>query len=194
MFFFALLFSFLFYFLNKKSTSLFFLFFIVNEGFQVIDPSLLDFGFHSIHPYDFVLIYIIVIFVMEVLSGKISFNNNDKVARSILLFYLFLLTAVGYDYFIVQDSFDNIFRTSRHFILLLSYFVFKCFSQEDIEKIIKILFIITLLLSVIFIVQIITKQAILFGGNVGETEIGKYNVKRYNGVPFYVLFFMLYAL
>jgi hypothetical protein len=194
MFFYALFLAFLFYFLNQKTISLFFLFFIIGEGFQVIPPILLDFGLHSVHPYDFVLIYVLVVFFFEILSGRIQFNHNDKVARAIFLFYLFLLVAAGYDFFVVQDSFDNIFRTSRHFLLLLAYFVFKCYTREEIEKIVKLLFIITLLQSIIFLFQVITKESLLFGGTVGETTIGKYNVKRFNATPFFIVFYIFYAL
>lgn len=187
-----LLFSFYFYFTNKKVTATVLFFALISDGFQLIPESLL-----FMKGGDCGLIYLITIFFHEFqrLGGHI-FNIPLRIKRAIYYFFLFLIAIILVNVIFYQVPIKEIMRTGRLYLFLLSIFLFTLLSVQQIEKTLFILFKITLLCSIIYISQSFIHKPLLTGGVTIPSgwSIGGITIPRYFNTPMFLLFSFFYCL
>ena len=87
-------------------------------------------------------------------------------------------------------------RASRKCFLLLIYFNFKKLGSSELDKLIKILYVITIIQSIIYLIQIPTKLILLNSGTSAAFTLELPNTDwiRYYNFPFLLIFFFYFSL
>ncbi|MFR9166030.1 MAG: hypothetical protein ACLVKO_07380 [Dysgonomonas sp.] len=179
------------YFTDKRVLSVLIFFFFLTDGFQLFPLALFDTGLIVSKPLDFALLYILIIFCIGVFFYKDFFPKpKDKLLIGICIFLLFVLISIGINKYIYHVAWGEIFRTSRNYLFVLVYFIFRRLTKDDVLKILNVLFYITLFLCTIYIIQSIVGRPLLTGAS-GNGSFGKIN--RYYNIPKLYYFFIFYV-
>jgi O-antigen ligase len=194
MIFFLILFIAVFlYLIGKYFSSLLLFFFFLSNGFQIIPLDLFQTPIDINKPIDFALLYVLILFPYAIFKVPKTVLKG-RIAKSIFLFLGFVLVCVFVNGFLWDISWDEIIRTSRYFFIILSYFLFVKLPVHTINKIFRVLFVIILMQSVLFILQILLGR-VLLTGYIGELvymeEIG---FKRFRNLIPLLPYFVFYAL
>lgn len=176
---------------KRVSASIIFFFFL-SDGFQVVPLSLFDthLGFNK--PLDFCFIYTIVLFCFGLLKYNNFIPKKDIIGKSIFLFLSIITLIMIVNKSVFQVPLKEIIQTGRHFFILLSYFLFIRLSDEEIDKIHRILFVIVILQCLLFFLQVITSRPILTG-HYGGTDMGL-PFKRFYNLPLLLYYYVFYSI
>lgn len=145
--------------------SLMIFFFLLLDGFQVLPLGFLTWGFFSGASSDAALLAFLAIFIIRSPNWFNKRIKNNKVGKAILLFTYFLLANILYGLIVKRYAFVDVFRGGRNYLFLLSFFMFLEVPLNVIMKVVKVLTFITFIQSILYILQIITGQPILAGGD-----------------------------
>ena len=189
------LFSLVAYLYQRYIISFTILFFFVTGGFQIIPFNSFDTGFLLSKPFDFVILFVIITFFINFRSN-IDIIKKDNYARVLIFFLFFIIVAFFYSLIIYTYSLSDVIRSSRKCFLLLIYFNFKRLDSLELNKIIKILYGITIVQCFIYLFQIPLNLILLNSGT--STAVTQYlnNIGwiRYYNVPFFIIFFFFFSL
>lgn len=184
-----LILSIILYIIGKRISSILIFFFFLFDGFQLIPEMLFDTHAGISKSVDFAFVYILVLFIY----GFIRFDDfipKNRISKLITIYLSFIIICIGISLFYYHISFVDILRTSRTYFLVLAYFVIRRLENEELIKLLKILFIIVLFQCCLFIIQAFTGIALLVGGESGRTGV----ITRFYSVPFMLYFLVFYAI
>jgi len=178
------------YFTGKRILSVMLFFFFLSNGYQIIPPFLFDTGFGISKSMDFALVYVLAIFFIGLGSIK-NFIIKNKLATSIWIFTAFIIISIGISKYHFGVSWVEIARTARYFFFVLGYFVFRRLDKTDLIKILNYNFSITLILCIIYIIQVPAGTHLLTGATT-YLQIG--TTTRFYNIPTLYYFFLPYAM
>ncbi len=190
-----LLLAIILYIVRKRVFAYVLFFFFITQGFKFLPPEVFYlFGGLINKGLDYALIFLLIILFIE-RQNIIPFVKEDKVAKLILIFLLYLTLLNIFNFFINNDTLKEIIRTSRQFYLLLIYFPFRLLRYDEVNKIFDILFRIVTIQCMVYIVQFFTKQQLMYGSEYKGYVISSSEeyIRFYNN-PDYLVFFFYYLL
>lgn len=152
----------------------------------------------SMFPHDYLTIKWIdmaVIYTAVILPFSLIFERNIKVKHDthllaiICVFIIFMVLSLKFSQSHYGFKPIHILQGSRQYFLILSYFFLIKNEREDIEWVIRMLFYITLVHSVLYIMQVMMNIKILPYGEVRLDRFTK--LPRYYNYPYFLDFFIL---
>lgn len=149
-------------------SSLMIFFFLLLEGFQVVPLKFLTWGFFSGTTVDAALLALLGLLVIR---GKIWFRDplrNTPVAKAILFFMYYVILNMLFGLIIERYALVDVFRGARLYFFLLVFFMYTEVPLKDIIKIIRIIIFIVFIQSVLYLLQVYTKHAILQAGDTTQ--------------------------
>ena len=142
-----------------KISALFIFFFFLTSGFNLIPEEIMEISILS-KGMDYAILIIVGIVILDSLYVK-NYLKPDKLIWLILLFYAFLGICAIYNKFFVGTGWKEIIRTIRYNVLWIAYLVFRNLSKEQLQHLMKCLFITTVVCSALYILQVILDEHIL---------------------------------
>ncbi len=176
---------------REKMYALLIFFFFITLGFQVIpeDAMKLMSGFSKSTDYALVLIMGCIGF--DFLFSKGRYFKKDTFTIYLLLFFVFLLVCILYSRFIIGCGWNEALRASRQYLLLLAFFVFRNTKKEDLEKLLHVLFAITVFQSILFIIQAYSGVCLMGELESSVVKLGETKLYRFYNQPM-LLYFMTF--
>lgn len=182
---------------RKKEFSLLIIFFFVSNGFQIFPVSLLFIGLQIglSKSVDFAIIFAIIICIIH-FKKALKILNFEKL-KLIKWFLLFIIISFVYSWIILDYQLSYIFRVLRTSLIFLLVVPFILTEQQALWRFFKILSIISVLLSIIFILQIFLNKVLLFGamddnlGSVTTTNLNQSYTRFYN-TPIFIVPALMY--
>ena len=156
-------------------------FFLLLDGFQLIPLEILTTGFFSGASADGGLLIFIFLFLVR---GRIWLKSpllTIITPKILTLFSIFIIINCIYAFAIQGYSPVDIFKGGRYLLYLFSFLLFVEVSSKKILQLVRILVICTLILSIIFLVQIVTGKSILQGAP--ELVLEDINYTRFYNLP-----------
>ncbi|MDR3339261.1 MAG: hypothetical protein LBT25_04035 [Candidatus Symbiothrix sp.] len=180
------------YILNYKHLAFIFFFFFLTSGFNLVPEELTDIGFIS-KGSDFAFFILSGIIIIDSFCIR-KYWKPDRLTGYLLAFGSFLILCIFYSKWIVGLGWSEIIRTCRYQFFWLAYFIFRNMEKAQLEKLLRFLFDVTVVLSVLFLLQIMLDVTIL-----NETVIYKIGIfgmvlPRYYNQPDMIQFFTLMAI
>ena len=170
---------------DKKIISSIIFFFFLFDSFQLIPEEWV-----GLKTLDLAIIYICVLFIY----GLFQYDNYIPINKTILaisLFLGFICFEMLLSHYYYSIGWGEIIRTGRQHILLLSYFVFRKVNRQELDIILKVLFIIVIFESFLFTIQMFTGIGILNGKEV-YAKVG--SLYRFYNISLMHYFFVFYAI
>ncbi|MCP9612861.1 hypothetical protein [Coprobacter tertius] len=180
---------------GKKVPAVIAFFFFVTDGFQIVPFSFFSFFGIDIKPTDYALLLFALILIIYFFIHKLPSVKQRILPQFTYLFIGYVIIGTLISRYSYGISWNDIIRTSRPFILLFSPVLFYFLDKEEIEKIKKILFKITLFLCSLFILQVILDIPLLNGyaGGYDNPFLG-ITIPRYYNIPFLLPYFIYYGI
>lgn len=176
-----------------KVVSLIIFFFFVTSGFQLIEDEVFDLGIGISKGSDLAFFAVLGCLVMDVAFNK-GYLRSDSFTKVLFLFFCYLFIQVLYSRFVVGLSWSEIIRTSRAYIFWLTYFIFRNMDVKDLERLLNCIFVITVILSFIYLLQILIGESILNHEGSISYKIFGYELKRFYNQPHTIQFITLMAI
>lgn len=173
------------YMYGQKVSSTIIFFFFLFDSFQLIPEKVI-----GLKTLDLAIIYILFLFIWGLCKYK-DYIPRNKSTLIIGLFLTFIFFEMLLSHFHYGISWSEIIRTGRQHLLLLSYFVFRRLDKEEINQSLKILFVVVIIQSFLFIIQAFTGVGIL---NNSELFFKKGNLFRFYNISLMHYFFVFYAI
>ena len=179
---------------GKKELSLFTFFGFLTSGFQLIPEAVFAFPV-SIKPTDYAILYLLGVIAMEYFSGKRK-ELIDVLPKFTLIFLSFIAIAAGISLFIHHIPIVEVIKNTRIYLLLLTPILYYTLSQDELERVLKLLFRMTLFISVLYIFQPILDTPLLQGYYTeGQSRfLGIFKIARFYNLPKYLPIFFFLAL
>ncbi len=167
---------------NKRWSLLIFLSF-VSGGFQVLTKDIL-----GVKGGDLAFFYTVVISIYSSLNEKQIVEEDPKVKCYVKYLFIFLIASVGFSYLHYGFTFYQILQGGRMLFLFLSYYFLRKVKLEDAEWLFKALYYITLVTSVLYIIEVLSGLPVLpYGEAKVDNETG---IFRYYNSPIYIALFI----
>ncbi|GHT69709.1 hypothetical protein AGMMS50239_36930 [Bacteroidia bacterium] len=141
--------------------------------------------------YAIIMLFLIVVIDALCIKGYLKF---DRLIYLYLLFCLFLVVCVFYSKFGIGVGWAEIIRTCRYHFLWVAYLVFRNLSKTQLESLLKYLFLITVICSVLYLFQIILETSILNETEKGTANLFGMKIPRYYNQPDMLHFFVFIAI
>lgn len=170
---------------GKKELSILIFFFFLFDNFQLIPDDLV-----GIKSQDFAIVYIGILFIWGCMRYD-NFIPKNGITLTIVLWLGFIVFEQFLSHFYYHITWSEIIRTSRHHLLILSYFIFRRLNRVEIDRILNILFVILLFQCCLYIIQVFTGFDLLTGADFNFPLGGLY--RCYN-IPFMVYFYAYYGI
>jgi len=180
------------YMCGQRILSLLIFFFFLFAGFQFVPETMFDTAFGFSKPLDFALFYIAILFVW----GCFFYDNyipRNKMTLLIAIYLSVILCLVLISKFVLGIGWGDIIRTSRYFFFVLSYYVLRRFSREEIEAVLKVLVFITAFQCLLFIAQAFTGHPLLTGAPKEENRQTIGIITRFYNLPKMIYFMLFYV-
>lgn len=181
----VLVISIILYLSGKRVIATLIFFFFLFDGFQLVPDE-----YFITKSKDFALLYVGVLFLYGCYKYE-DFIPRNPLTLLIAVYLSFILILVLINRFNYGISWGEIIRTSRHYLLVLSYFVLRRLEREDISRTMKVLFCIVQVQCCLFAIQVFTGLDILTNAS-GNFYMG-FLYRCYN-VPLMLYFFVFYAI
>ena len=155
LFFIFLILGIVLYLMGKRVTSVLIFFFFLLKGFQIIPEE-----YFVLKSADYAVIYVSILFIW----GCIKYNDfipKNKITLLIAIYLSFILFEMSLSRLYYHIPWNEIIRTSRQHVLVLSYFIFRRLDKTEISYILKVLFYVVLIQCCLFIIQVFTGLPIL---------------------------------
>ena len=185
LFFILLAFGIISYLTGTKVISAIIFFFFLLKGFQVVPETY--FGLKST---DYAVIYTSFLFIWGCFKYG-DFIPKNKITIYIAIYLSFILFEMLLSRYYYHIPWNEIIRTGRQHLLVLSYFIFRKFNKNEIDYILKILFYIVLVQCCLFAIQVFTGLPLLTG-NESNFKYG-WLYRCYN-VPMLICFYVFYGI
>ena len=169
---------------NKKHVSLIIIL-LLSTGYFLLAPQNFSIGPLSLQHGDLALLLIVI---LTLISYRGTSSELNGIKKTFLLFLIFLTISVTYDFVVRDTSAMQIFRTTRKIGYLLFFFLINSFSWNDYKKVIKIVAIITVMHSILYISQYVLSFS--YGAildplkDIIENKLGG---TRYTNRPTYII-------
>ena len=186
------LFAIVLYIRDYKIPALFIFVFFLTSGFNLIPEKITQLAFFS-KGSDYAIIMLFVVVVIDILCIKGYLKPNGLIYLY-LLFCAFLVVCIFYSKFTIGVSWTEIIRTVRYNFLWIAYLVFRNMSKRQLERLLKYLFIVTVICSILYLFQIIFDQNILNEGEKSSAEVFGMKIPRFYNQPDMLHFFVLMAI
>ncbi len=195
-FIFLVLYAWYLYLRGHRVYALLIFYFFASWGFQIIPEEAMALmpGFSKGQDYALVLIGGCVGF--DFLLSKGRYFKRDTFSVYLLLFLVFLLACILYSRFSVGCSWNETLRVSRSYMLLIVYFVFRNMTKEELNKLLNIIYYITLVQSCIYLLQVVLSTELLNSMNYSIFQIGDWKIKRFYNQPlalYFAAFMSIYS-
>jgi hypothetical protein len=177
---------------NYKVPALLFFFFFLTSGFNLIPEEMTKSIFFS-KGMDYAIIMLFAIVVVDAFCIK-GYLKLDRLIYLYLLFCAFLAGCIFYNKFVIGVGWAEIIRTCRYHFLWFVYFVFRNLPKAQMEKLLKYLFLVTLVCSVLYLLQIFLNEMILNEGAVNSANLFGIKIPRYYNQPDMLHFFVFMAI
>ena len=179
---------------GKKELSLFTFFGFLTGGFQLIPDAVFAFPV-SVKPTDYAILYLFGVIAIEYFSGK----RKELIAvlpKFTLIFLSFIAAAAAVSVFIHRIPIIEVVKNTRQYFLLLTPILYYTLTKDELERVVKTLFNMTLFLSILYILQPIFDTQLLQGFSTeGKTSfMGIFKIARFYNTPTYLYFFFFFAL
>ncbi|GHT09215.1 hypothetical protein FACS189432_03630 [Bacteroidia bacterium] len=175
-----------------KTSALFFMFFFITQGFNLLPEEVTEFLFIS-KGMDYALLILVGIVLVDCVFVK-GYLKPDDFTNYLILFGSFLLVCIIYSKFFVGLGWVEIIRTCRYQFFWIVYFIFRNMTKQQLEMLLKCLYVVTTFCSVLFLLQIFFNENILlkFGFTSAVTIMG-IDIPRYYNQPDMINFFAVIA-
>ena len=162
---------------HRVSSVLIFFFFCLN-GFQIVPYPDVLFNTHLgiSKPTDFAFLYVLFLCFYG-LNRYRDFLPRNLLTRLIGYYTLLLLVLMGISLFYYHVPASEVVRTIRPYFLVYAYFPLRRLTYEQYNKVVYALWLITLVQSVLFVLQAATKLPFLadqYGGGPGDFIFYRY--------------------
>ena len=165
-------------------------FFFATSEFQLIPKSIVE--ALPVRSGDIAILYILSVGFMQFYLGKKRFSFGLEKIDKVWGGYLLLTIALSF--LIYNIDLVGIFKTTRHYLLMFSFFLFVNMKTEEIEKLKNKLLYITLGQCILYFCQSLTGFEILngpFGGGIEANYFGV-NIYRCYNIPYLAYYFIFY--
>lgn len=126
------------------------------------------------------------------LLNKNNFNiTKTPLSKYVIIFYLFLFLSFCVDLLYNNIDFTSIVKTSRHWIFLSSIWIFSYIPRQSIRKLLNFLFIATVIISVIMLIEFFSGIQLLELEPLTLTSISGETYNRGSIPSTYVPFYLL---
>ena len=179
---------------GQKVLSLFTFFGFLTGGYQLIPEAVFAFPV-KIKPADYAILYLLGVIAMEYFSGKRK-ELIEVLPKFTIIFLSFIAVAAGVSIFIHHIPIVEVVKNTRQYFLLLTPILYYALTNDELERVLKLLFKTTIFLSIIYVLQPIFDTPLLQGYYTeGKTELfGMFEIARYYNTPTYLYFFFFFAL
>lgn len=176
-----------------RISALIIFFFFLTSGFNLVPEEVTELttGFSKAADYAF-FILLGIITIDSIYNNR--FLRNDEFTKYLFLFYGFLACCILYSKFSVGLSWSEIIRTSRYLFFWMAYYVFRKMEREELELLLKSLFTITIVLSVLYLLQIIIGSHILVEHAFSTSQIFGFEIMRFYNQPDMLNFFVFVSI
>lgn len=184
-----LILSIILYIIGKRISSTLIFFFFLFDGFQLIPEVLFNTHMGITKSIDFAFAYMIILFVY----GLIRYDDYipvNRITKLIAIYITFIIISIGISLLYYHICLTDIIRTSRAYFFVLSYFILRRLTKEEMTKLLKILFLVVLFQCCLFIIQAFTGIALLTGAESGRSGI----ITRFYNIPLMLYFIVFYAI
>jgi hypothetical protein len=180
------------YVLDYKIPALLLFFFFITSGFNLVPEETTKFAFIS-KGMDYAFLILFGIVVVDTLFIK-DYLKSDFIVKYLIVFAVFLVLCVVYSKYGIGIGWSNIIRACRYQFFLTAYFVFRNMGKIQLERLLKYLFNVTVILSVLYLLQIFLDKSILVEGMKANAEIFGMHLPRYYNQPDMIQFFALMSI
>lgn len=179
---------------GKKRLSLLAFFALLTNGFMLV-PDIAYTVVANLKPSDYGILYIISVSLIAYTKDKACYKDKLYLPRYTLLLLAFLFISYMVSVFIYHIPAFESLKYVRKYLLLLAPMALALFSREEIEDTIKVLFKITVVQCVLYLLQPILDMQLLTGrATEGKTSfLGIFSISRFYNTPVYLWFFLFYA-
>lgn len=175
---------------GNRTLSVIAFFFFLFDGFQIIPEDFFETGMGISKSADFALLYTVFLFIYGCINYK-NYIPINKLTTLIAGYLLFVLCIIVISYFVYRIPLVEIVRTSRYYLFALSYFVIRRLTKEEIDSVLKILFCVVVVQSLLFTIQGFTGIALLTGAvNHKSAKL----ITRFYNLPLMLYFFVFYGI
>jgi len=177
---------------DYKVSALFLFFFFITSGFNLLPATVTKFIFFS-KGMDYAIILLFGITIIESFFVK-GYLKPDNFTKYLILLGVFLIICMSYSRFIMGLEIAGIIRTCRYMFLWVAWFLFRSLKKEQLEFLLKGLFIVTIFCAILFILQIFLETSILNEGFISIVVIFGMKFMRFYNHPDMLNFFTLMAI
>lgn len=179
--------------INRQRQALMIITFLATGGFQLLPIHWFWSPLLLVKPYDYAFVAMGAIFLLRAgaLGRVIAQEGVAKLATGYMVFLLFVLLAsmAVFSYSPVQTI-----QSARVFFWPTFLLLFLLVDRTDLERFIRTLYPIVVILSLLYLLQpIIGKTIINPSGENFNPYVGTTDIKRYLSTPDFLVFFMLLA-
>ena len=175
-----------------KIPALIIFFFFITSGFNLVSEEMMENGLFTKG-----LDYAILIICGMVLIDSFCIKNHlkpDKLIWFILTFYVFLALCVIYNRLVVGVGWTEIVRTARYNVLWIAYLVFRSMTKEQLYSLLKCLFWVTVVCSVLYLLQIVLNEHILIKAMKSSVKLFGIKFPRFYNQPAMLQIFTFMAI
>lgn len=165
--------------------------FFLTGGYQIFSEEHLS-GFPISKFADFGLLYVLILSSILFTKRENFFAIDDPVAKAIFLLLVYMIIELLITVLTGQESFGNSFKVFRQYIFFGIYFILRQLKPNEIFSVLKVLFRLTAVLSVLYILQMVLKTQILTGTIESAGSNFESSVLRYRNVPVFLEFFLVW--
>ena len=175
-----------------KISALVIFFFFLTSGFNLIPEDIMEIRLFS-KGMDYAVLIALGMIIIDSFCIK-NYLKPDRLIWFILVFYIFLGLCILYNKFIVNVGFKEIVRTVRYNVFWIVYFVFRNLSKEQLLRLLKSLFLVTVVCAALFVLQIVLDEHILVETVRYDIEIFGMKFPRFYNQPDMLHFFTFMAI
>lgn len=173
----------------KKWSILIFMFFC-NNGFQILPDFVI-----GAKNYDLAAIFCFFMAPFSMIYEDAPERENKTIKYLVVFMMYFMIVSAFFSRYHYDFTWFQIFQGGRRLIIFVSYFFIVKMKKKDIEWLFNILFKITMITSVLYIIQVVTDLPVLphlKGDKIAElgAELGTYG-RYYNSPPLLYLFLFI---
>lgn len=189
-----LILAFVWYSKGKRELSVLTFFGFLTSGYQLIPEIVFTAGV-GLKPTDYAILFLLGVVAMEWFSGKRK-ELIEILPRFSIIFLAFIALAAAVSIFIYKIPIVEVVKSARSYFLLLTPILFYTLTKDELERVFKFLFRITIFLSIVYILQPIFDTQLLVGFYTeGKTSfMGLFKIARFYNTPTYLYIFFFFAL
>ncbi|MEJ7691795.1 O-antigen ligase family protein [Daejeonella sp.] len=160
--------------------------FLLTDGFQLVPEPIMLFGL-NIYGKDYALIFSLSILLSYLITQQIVFPYKSIVFVALVVFIIFLFIAAVVDLSAFNPSLAGFLLIFRVNLFLLTYFWLAKVDKPLFERLFKFVLIITVVQSVLCLMQIPTGIRLLTNGGISNFDELGFHWIRYTNIPYFIL-------